>query len=63
MQMQKVARKTSDLLNHITSGEAAFEAVLLSKSPTTAAYDQFWRITLSPPEQQNLLQSDISAWR
>ena len=61
--MQKVAKKTAEVLHHVTSGEEAFEAVFLSKLQPTSAYDQFWRVTLPAPPLQELLQSDIHSWR
>lgn len=62
-QLQKAARRTAGLLNHVSSGEEAFEAAFLTKLPPSVSFDQLWHITLPMPGEEQMLRTDPSSWR
>ena len=59
-QVQGAARRTLELLQKVTSAEAAFDAAFLPRHPPTASYDYFWRVALPPQAAAGLVAADLS---
>ena len=50
LQVRAAAQRTVALLSNEVHGEAAFDAALLTRHPSGAAFDSWWRVEIPAPD-------------